>query len=413
MKQMTFSIGRVLQLTLETEPPRFGLAPDELFGLALRDNPNRAFLFVSRVLGKHIPIHPIGLPTAGRLISLAMEGAPDTEAEGWLRVLNGEDEATFPELMERLGRERIFIPPEESTLFIGFAETATGLGRAVADCYTGACAYVSTTRLDIGASNPLTFEESHSHARTHLLHLSDAEKYKRVVIIDDEFTTGRTALRLAEMLHKKYGIKRFILLSLLDWTDGSERSALEERTGAEIKQVSLLHGRVAEAIRTGIPGNGLDDWRGKACPPAHIREASHGIPMGRTPLMPDALEKSRRFCKGLAEELGRADLDTLFLGTGELIYEPMLIAGYCGAQAFHSSTQSPIYAIPGTATESGVHFDPAEQYSGAGYLYNVPEGKYRKAFIFAEAKAFRREGLDQLADWLHGRGCEMVEVVAL
>ncbi len=413
MKQMTFPIGRALRLTLETKPPRFGLAPERLFGLALRDNPNRAFLFVSRVLGKHIPIRPIVLPAAGRLLSLAMEGAPDAEAEGWLKVLYGEDGASFPELMERLGRERIFIPPEEPTLFIGFAETATGLGRAVAGCYTGSCAYVSTTRLDIGAPAPLTFEESHSHARTHLLHLPDVEGYKRAVIIDDEFTTGRTALRLAEMLHKEYGIKRFTLLSLLDWTDGSERRALEGRTGIKIGQVSLMHGRVVEAIRTGTTGNGLDDWRGKACPPAHIRGASQGIPMGRTLLMPDALEESRRFCKGIAEGLGQADADTLFLGTGEFIYEPALIAGYCGAEAFHSSTQSPVHAIPGTAIESGVHFDPAERYSGAGYLYNVPEGKYRNAFIFAEAKALQREGLDQLADWLHWKGCEMVEVVAL
>ncbi|RML91106.1 hypothetical protein ALQ88_04379, partial [Pseudomonas savastanoi] len=34
------------------------IAPDSLFGFAERRNPKRAFLFVSRVLGRHIPARP-------------------------------------------------------------------------------------------------------------------------------------------------------------------------------------------------------------------------------------------------------------------------------------------------------------------------------------------------------------------
>ena len=33
-------------------------APAELFGFAQRRNPKRAFLFVSKVLGRHIPVSP-------------------------------------------------------------------------------------------------------------------------------------------------------------------------------------------------------------------------------------------------------------------------------------------------------------------------------------------------------------------
>ena len=52
----SFTLENNLQLTLELDTPRFGLSPDALFGLAARQNPQRAFLFVSKVLGKHLPI---------------------------------------------------------------------------------------------------------------------------------------------------------------------------------------------------------------------------------------------------------------------------------------------------------------------------------------------------------------------
>ncbi|MFR9255275.1 MAG: phosphoribosyltransferase domain-containing protein [Merdibacter sp.] len=47
----SFTLENNLQLTLELDTPRFGLSPDALFGLAARQNPQRAFLFVSKVLG--------------------------------------------------------------------------------------------------------------------------------------------------------------------------------------------------------------------------------------------------------------------------------------------------------------------------------------------------------------------------
>lgn len=43
-----------LNLTIESGTH----APDELFGFAQRRNPKRAFLFVSKVLGRHIPVSP-------------------------------------------------------------------------------------------------------------------------------------------------------------------------------------------------------------------------------------------------------------------------------------------------------------------------------------------------------------------
>lgn len=426
MKAVTLTAGSALRLELALDAPRFGMGPDRLFSLALRNNPNRAFLFVSRVLGKHIPIRPAALPAAGKLLSLALEGAEDPGV--WPEIAAGEEIMPFPAVMEALEADQITLGPEERTLFVGFAETATGLAQATAACYTGESAYISTTRLPLEGREPLTFEESHSHAKTHLLHLDVEEPFlkncRRAVLIDDEFTTGRTALKLAEVLCQRFGIRRFVLLSLLDWTDGSACRAMAGKLGADIQMVSLLHGSIARVETAPLEPPALEDWRGRTCPKSPMRFTLDGPgspPAGRTLLSPQAQAEGRRICQERARLLEQLGPDTLFLGTGECIYAPALIAGYCNAAAFHSTTQSPVYPLPGSAVDSGLCFDAPDCYSPVGYVYNIPQGRYRRAVILAEPRClpveedglWRLKGLDQLVQWLQGRGCEQVEVVPL
>ena len=88
-------------------------------------------------------------------------------------------------------------------------------------------------------------------------------------------------------------------------------------------------------------------------------------------------------------------------------------AGFCGGGAFHSTTQSPVCPLPGSASVSGVRFDPADCYSAAGYLYNVPDGVYERAYLFAERGAFIERGARQLTQYLSMRGIKSVSVVML
>ncbi len=417
MNRTVLQAGEALRLTLQVEEARFGLTADDLFQTALRNNPERAFLFVSKVLGKHLPIRPGVLLAAGRLLALALEDQPD--AGFWTDVLRGKDPTSFPALVERLEKERFRLKPEDSTLFTGFAETATGLARAVSACFDGACGYLSTTRLPMEGRESITFQESHSHAKTHLLYLDSAQKFlpdcQRAVIIDDEFTTGRTALRLVEALHQRLGLRRFVLLSLLDWGEDSPRRALAERLGVEIQSVSLLRGRIQEVRTDPFTPKLPEDIRqtsGLALQPRTLSQDVH-LNMGRLFLSPEDQERSVQSCRAAAERLGPAGPDTLVLGSGELIYEPALIAGYLGASCFHSTTQSPIYPLEGSAITCGVRFTPPDCYSAAGYLYNVPPDRYSRALLAAEAAAVNLEGLEQLARWLFDRGCRRTEVVLL
>lgn len=110
----------------------------ELLGLALRRNPKRAHLLVSNVLGKHVPqrpsvVHGVGYELGERV-----------------RDLLGEAEA-------------------RRAVVLGYAETATGLGHAVADGLGVAPYLHSTRRLVDGVAQAGGFEEAHSHATSHLL----------------------------------------------------------------------------------------------------------------------------------------------------------------------------------------------------------------------------------------------------
>lgn len=414
MSKNVFSLGEALSLRLEPLEARFGLKPGDLFQLAARQNTKRSFLFVSRVLGKHLPIRPSALLAAGKLLALSWLGEED--AEGWADVFRGSEEP-FEQVWERLERSRHRLTPEERTLFVGFAETATGLARAVADCFDGELCYISTTRLACPGGAALTFDESHSHARTHLLYLDRDDPFlagcRQAVLVDDELTTGRTALRLVRQLHSAFGIRRFTLLSLLDNSGGEERRAAEEELGVEIRSVSLLRGRLA-GVETGVlPPAALTDLTGMAGEePVWLDLA--GAPLcGRRLLLAGDLALQRRRCREAAALLGPRPADALWLGTGEFIFAPALVAGFCGGGRFHSTTQSPVCPLPGSAVTSGVRFDPPDRYSPAGYLYNVPQVPCSQALILAEREAMDPAGLRQLAAYLRGRGAEEVTVCAL
>ncbi|WP_240508784.1 phosphoribosyltransferase domain-containing protein, partial [Streptomyces ossamyceticus] len=115
-----------------------------LLGLALRRNPKRAHLLVSNVLGKHVPQSPA--------------------------VVHGHGVALGRRVRDLLGADGA-----RASVVLGYAETATGLGHSVADGL-GDAPYLHSTRRPVdGVAQAGGFEESHSHATSHLLLPKDPE----------------------------------------------------------------------------------------------------------------------------------------------------------------------------------------------------------------------------------------------
>ncbi|MGM7446073.1 phosphoribosyltransferase domain-containing protein, partial [Streptomyces tunisiensis] len=199
------------------------LAGDErlrgMLGLALRRNPKRAHLLVSNLLGKHVPQAPSVVYGHG------------VELGRRVRELLGDAAAA-------------------QAVVLGYAETATGLGHSVADGL-GTAPYLHSTRRPVaGVATAGGFEESHSHATSHLLLPEDPSLLSGdgpLVLVDDEFSTGNTVLNTVRDLHARYPRERYVVVALVDMRSAADAGRLEEfarEIGARIDLVTVASGTV-------------------------------------------------------------------------------------------------------------------------------------------------------------------------
>ncbi|MFH8450237.1 phosphoribosyltransferase [Streptomyces fungicidicus] len=189
-----------------------------LLGLALRRNPKRAHLLVSHVLGKHVPQSPA--------------------------VVYGHGVALGRRVRELLGDSA------HDAVVLGYAETATGLGHSVADGLGVAPCLHSTRRPVAGTATAGGFEESHSHATSHLLLPEDPSLLAGegpLVLVDDEFSTGNTVLNTVRDLHARYPRGWYVIVALVDMRSPADAGRLDEFArgiGARIDLVTTASGTV-------------------------------------------------------------------------------------------------------------------------------------------------------------------------
>jgi hypothetical protein len=325
------------------------IAPDALFGFAERRNPKRAFLFVSRVLGRHIPVRPSTMDVA---FSRLAEQIPDD--------LPGP------------------------VLVIGMAETAVGLGAGVHRAYTMTrpdAVYLVTTRHPLGSDIFTRFEEEHSHASAHLIHLPvDADirqamlQARSLVLVDDEASTGKTFINLYRALVESglSSIERVVTCVLTDWSEGAVRNSI----GIATDQVSLLQGSYRFIEDTEAPLPEMPDVETVAAGEWPL-SAEHDF--GRLGV--------RAIDDTLAPDLSvTAGERTLVVGTSEFVWKPFLLAERlerAGADVhFSSTTRSPI-AI-GHAIEHALSFSDNYGLGIPNFLYNVRPGQFDRVLICTE-----------------------------
>ncbi|MGA5526382.1 phosphoribosyltransferase [Streptomyces pseudogriseolus] len=362
------------------------LAGDErlrgMLGLALRRNPKRAHLLVSNVLGKHVPQTPSVVYGHG------------VELGRRVRELLGDTAA---------GR----------AVVLGYAETATGLGHSVADGL-GAAPYLHSTRRPVpGVATAGGFEESHSHATSHLLLPEDPSLLAGdgpLVLVDDEFSTGNTVLNTVRDLHARYPRQRYVVVALVDMRSPADAGRLEEfarEIGARIDLVTTASGTVrlpegvlekGQALVARFEGATSSGARGSArqAPtrpqspsdritrvdlrwPARLPDGGrHGFtPSHRTRLEAALPAMADRIATALPETAHRV----LVLGFEELMYAPLRLAAELERTTtadvrFSTTTRSPVLAVddPGYAIRTRLafpaHDDPADG-PGERYAYNV------------------------------------------
>ena len=144
---------------------------------------------------------------------------------------------------------RAFIDEKVNPVIIGFAETATALGHAFFDCFENA-EYFHTTREELTGKTPLiTFEEEHSHATSHRCYipLELLNNNREIILVDDEMTTGKTAINIIQSIHAQFPRNEYTVVSILDWRSDANKQQfkqLEKTLGIKINSVSLIAGNV-------------------------------------------------------------------------------------------------------------------------------------------------------------------------
>lgn len=318
----------------------------DLLGFAERINPKRAFLFVSKVLGRHIPVSPHIMRHA------------------------------FTDLAKLVPGD---LP--EPVLVIGMAETAVGLGAGVHQVlqqrYPEAI-YVTTTRHPVhGAPLLARFLEEHSHAQDQLLYGSpDAElqqqilSSKSIVLVDDEASTGKTFVNLIHSLQQAglNQISHVVTATLADWSSGIHIADLN------CQSVALMTGKwqwrdAEHPIQINMP---------KVDTVAFGAFATLAEPTwGRLPIQ-DSGAHIR-----LAVQ---PDERILVLGSGEYVWSSFLLAEYLQQQGadvkFSAITRSPIAV--GHAIQSALAFSDNYGLGIQNFVYNINPQDYDRVLITVE-----------------------------
>ncbi|MDA7026414.1 phosphoribosyltransferase family protein [Bacillus sp. CLL-7-23] len=407
-KKKHFQILDHMEVDLLIDDNPLSIPPEKLFAMAARVNKKRGFLFVSKVLGKHIPVNPLKPLLASGL--LAIEHAERTNGiAGDVKstVIAGflaEDVESMEKAYTLLRKQRLKLskPP----IVIGFAETATALGQGVFDLLEGAT-YIHTTRESPENLNPvLTFEEEHSHAVDQRCYTAEEvlTKDRPIILVDDEITTGKTVLNIIRDIQQKYPRKEYAVLSLLDWRSLDHKKdfqKVEDELGVTISTTALLSGSVT------FTGQTLDQTSYHYEPVetemnSSIRQIDLSEYFTKLSNQKEFVKETGRFgiddhdkrtielaCQKAGRHLNslRKGKRILCLGTGEFMYLPMKIATFMGDNVFYqSTTRSPIHPVDRTqyAVKNGYSFPNPENQNVKHFIYNLPEQGYDEVFLFVE-----------------------------
>ena len=342
-------------------------------------NAKRAYLLVNPLQAKHMPVSP-------------------TEALTMMWTLGEGLRQEFP----------------GARLVLGFAETATALGAAVASRLGPDCAFLTTTREAGEGPGWVRFLEEHSHAAEQKLWGGDLDALLQetdtVLFVDDEISTGKTLRNMVAQLTRRWpavGVKTLVAASLLNRVTPEQEEALAD---AGITCRCLV--RLPQEDHTAQ----VADWTVTEAPPAVPRNLSfrqemlpgEGLLDPRKTLRIGAYDSS---CQAVAEAMLSHTLGpvetlgkTLVLGTEECMY-PALRLGEklerLGAEVCcHATTRSPIGLCdaPGYPIRSGWKLPSFYEEERTTYVYNLKE--YDTVIVLSDTKKKDLRAIQALASVL-------------
>ena len=338
-KQVTLS-NCTLQISADT-------SLDSIIGYGSRINKKRSFLFVSKVLGKHIPVSPQKMIGAHKKLA---------------NLINGEIN-------------------NDNLLVIGLAETATGLGWGVFEQLKAKDKFfIHTTRVKLNHKQLIQFEEAHSHATEQFLYYPKTNKFNKesinhIVIIDDEITTGNTIGNLIANIKSQFPKCKCSVLTLLNWKNYKKSFtiyALKEGKFTSKEQPVKL------AFNPLINNDNETVKEEKKILNNKLANGFGRVGAFTFPKVKDSVINQIKSIK---------NKNILLLGTGEFMHYPLAMSQYFKESnqiKIQSTTRSPVEI--GGVIKSKLSFKDNYYPEVNNYLYNVIDKKYDIVFVCYESK---------------------------
>ena len=344
---------------------------DNFLEIAVRNNSKRRFLFVSKLLGKHLPCKPEDMDNLGKLI------------------------------VEAYNRKR----NSSSGVVISFAETGTAIGHSVFDYIEGDYEFIHTTREKIDNLSTLDFLEEHSHATNHNIYIDNLHNLKygeEIILVDDEITTAKTCINLIRKIHSLYPKNKYTICSILNWVEGENINrikTLEKELNCTIEFVYLFKGdfdfilegmelsqdkKISHNINKDLKVDYINlDMKDYLGDKRYLKYT------GRFGINKEDQNRLKEIVKEECKKINIENTNSkiLFLGTEEFMYIPMLFAKYSeGDIYYHSITRSPIINMDKENYSIKSKFELKSFYNKEvqNYIYNIDKHDYSECFLFIE-----------------------------
>lgn len=343
------------------------------------NNAKRAYLLVNPLQAKHIPVSP-------------------TQALHMMTALGQLLYSKYP----------------ETKLIIGFAETATAIGAAVASCFPASCTYLHTTRESIPhVQDWVEFSEEHSHAVEQKLFADGLHQWisqsDTILFVEDEISTGKTLINMIQQLKQLYPAlsgKKLVAASILNRVSPDNLSKMQEagiicESLVTLPQTDYTELMAAMEVHPAQPVEAVQ--RPMTCEDLGTLgqlDPRTGVQMGDYTSF--CGEMAQRFLSAHPSIL-HASRSLLLLGTEECMY-PALVLGQALEKAFphltvrcHATTRSPIGIASADQypITSGCKIESFYSPTRDTYIYNL--NHYDTVVVVTDAMAGNIEALHCLA----------------
>ena len=388
------------QINIKKNPLNLNI--NDYLEVALRNNQKRRFLFVSKTLGKHLPVNPRKVDELGKSLSEAY----------------------------KLSNKNYM---DERQMVIGFAETATCLAHSFFSYLESAEFFIHTTREEVSGAEKIEFLEEHSHATEQNLYienLNNIDQLDSIILVDDEITTAKTCVNMIKQMQKNYNVKKYVIASILNWIDEEREKEIQiqaENMGCDISFVYLFNGSFNFQMNEDISLEDKIECAEVDCDDSeaeiniikldfskYIGDRKYITYTGRFGI--NRVEQNELLDiikhEGIKLHPKNENSKILALGIEEFMYIPMMLSKTIdGDVYYHSITRSPIIPrnIDGYPIRKKYSLESFYN-KNTNFIYNLNSHNYEECYLFMEIDK-ERESIDEFINILKSVGIKRINIV--